>query len=59
MKRTIILRRKIRKGVARSYWMILCLVIVSGFAVGVFKHEHKAISPSPEVDICEILYQHN
>lgn len=50
-----IMRRRIERGIVKSYWIILTLVIVGLIGFGIFKCTHKP-SVSPEIELCEILY---
>jgi hypothetical protein len=55
MKRRLI-RRRIKRGIMKSHWIILTLIIVGVIGFGIFKYNHKS-TISPEAELCEILYQ--
>jgi|GEM_PF-2597705 len=55
MKRRLI-RRRIERGIMKSHWIVLALIVVGAIGFGIFKYNHKSVI-SPEAELCEILYQ--
>ncbi|MCE5340435.1 MAG: hypothetical protein LLF92_04830 [Planctomycetaceae bacterium] len=56
MKRRFTIRKRIERGIMKSHWIILALVVVGAIGFGLFKCNHKS-TVSPEAELCEILYQ--